>query len=243
MNVGETTRTTEELGARRLARATGLLFVVLLVFGMLTALTLDAVLVPGDATVTASNVLGSRWLFVAGLVGWVPLVCADVAVAVTFHALLKAAGPLLSPLTAAFRLVYAATLVALVPQLFTAYRLLTDSGPASEAGRAGREAQALAGLESFDVGFQFALVFFGVHLVLLGVLLRRSGHVPAVLAGLVVAAGAGYLVHNLAGLLVDLPAPLSAVLLTPSLVGEVGMMIWLLVKGVRVPTTAPAPLK
>ena len=40
-----------------------------------------------------------------------------------------------------------------------------------------------------------ALVFFGVHLVLLGALLRRSGYVPAVL-------------------------------------GEVGLTIWLLVKGV-----------
>lgn len=229
------------VAAQRLARVTGLLFVALLVFGMLTALVLDAMLVPGDATATAENVLGSRWLFGVSLVGWVPLVCADIAVAVTFHALLKTAGPLLSPLTAAFRLVYAAVLVALVPQLFRAYQLLAAPDGAAGRGQAELRAQALADLESFSVGFQFALVVFGIHILLLGVLLHRSGYVPAALAGLVVAAGAGYVADNLAGLFVELPPLLSAVLLAPSLLGEVGMMLWLLVKGVRV-AAAPAPL-
>lgn len=229
---------TSTIDRQRLARWLGVLFVGLLVFGMLTALVLGSVLVPGDAAATTANVLGSRTLVGVSLVGWVVLAGLDIAVAVGFHALLKTAGPVLSPITAGFRLVYAAVLVALVPQLFTAFRLVT--------GDATDQARALAEMESFSLGFQVALTVFGIHMTLLGILLYRSAYVPRILAGLVVAAGAGYVADNLAGLFTDLAPALSAVLVAPSLLGELGLLCWLLVKGVRVPGRAipaqPAPL-
>jgi hypothetical protein len=87
-------------------------------------------------------------------------------------------------------------------------------------------------------------VFFGVHLVTLRVLLYRSHYVPRVLGVLVVAAGVGYALESLASLHAPECGGLArAVLLAPALVGELGLVAWLLVKGVSVrqqPVSAPA---
>lgn len=220
---------------QRLARTTGLVFVALLAFGMFSPIALDSLIVPGDAAATAESVLGSRQLFGADLVSWVLLACADVAAAVTLYFLLRPAGQVLSMLAAAGRLMYAAMLFALVPQLFDAFGLLTGTGRGAGLGQAQRQVEALAQLETFGVGFRVALVVFGAHLVLIGILLHRSRYVPRALAGLIVASGTGYVVHNLAGFFVDLSTVVTAVLFVPMVLGEISLMLWLLVKGVKIP--------
>jgi hypothetical protein len=86
------------------------------------------------------------------------------------------------------------------------------------------------------VGFLLALVLFGVHLVALGALLYRSHYLPRVLGVLLVAAGVGYIADSLAALLLaDHGGLVSAVLLTPAVVGELGPTAWLLLRGVTVP--------
>lgn len=220
------------MSPQRLARVTGGLYLLLAVLGMLGPLTLESLLVPGDAGATAQKVLGSLGLYAGSLGAWVVIVAVDVAVSVTLYLLLAPVGRGLALLATAFRLVYSAVLGALLVHPFVAYRLLT--GPLGDTRPA--RLQALAALETFSAGFLVALVFFGVHLVLLGILLHRSGYVPRVLALLLVAAGIGYLADSLASLLVDGYGGLaSALLLTPAVVGELGLMLWLLVKGVSTP--------
>jgi Domain of unknown function (DUF4386) len=71
---------------QRLARATGLLYLVLAVLGMFSAMVLESLAVPGDAQATADGILGARWLFGSSLVTWLAVVVADVAIAVTWRA-------------------------------------------------------------------------------------------------------------------------------------------------------------
>jgi hypothetical protein len=221
---------------QRLARATGLLYLVLAVLGMFSAMVLESLVVAGDAQATADRILGSRWLFGSSLVTWLVVVVADVAISVTLYLLLRPVSHTLSLLAAALRLVYSAVLAAVLLNLFDAFRLLT--GVQGAVGPAGREPQAmaLAALDTFSTGFLLALVLFGVHLLLLGSLLYRSRYVPRVLGALVVAAGVGYIADSLAGLmLADHGGLVSAVLLTPAVVGELGLTAWLLLRGVRAP--------
>jgi Domain of unknown function (DUF4386) len=221
---------------QRLARATGLLYLVLAVFGMFSAMVLESLVVPDDARATAAGILGSRWLFGGSLVTWLVVVVADVAVSVTFYLLLRPVSHTLSLLAAALRLVYSAVLAAVVVNLFDAFRLLTGAPGAAGPGGRQQQAMALAALDSFDAGFLLALVLFGVHLVALGWLLYRSRYLPRVLGALLVAAGVGYIADSLAGLLVaDHGGLVSAALLAPAVVGELGLTAWLLLRGVRVP--------
>ena len=224
----------------RLARAAGLLYLVLAVLGMFSAMVLDSLVVPGDAQATADSVLGARWLFASSLVTWLAVVAVDVAISVAFYLLLRPVSHALSLLAAALRLVYSAVLAAVLLNLFDAFRLLTGAQGAAGLDEQQRQAMALAALDTFSAGFLLALVLFGAHLLALGFLLQRSRYVPRVFGVLLVAAGVGYVADSLAGLFVaGYGGLVSAVLLVPAVVGELGLTAWLLLRGVTVPRPRP----
>lgn len=225
----------EAASIERLARVTGVLYLVIVVFGMLSPTVLETLVVPGDAVATADNILGSLWLFRISLVGWIVIVVVDVALSATFYVLLERVDRVLSLVTGALRLAYSAVLGSLLPGLYRASLLLTTTGSEGGIEAASLRSSAVAGLEGFGTGFTLALVFFGVHLIGLGVLLHRSGYVPRIFGILLVAAGIGYILDSLGNLFVeDYGGFVTAILLTPAVLGELGLTAWLLMKGVRV---------
>ena len=216
--------------APRLARAAGILYLALFGLGMFAPIVLEQLLVPGDASATAIRLTDARVLFGASLLAWVAIVAVDVAISVIVYLLLAPVSRAGALTAAGFRLVYSAVLGSLLVLLFQAWQLL-----GLDAGRSNGAAQddlALAALEKFSTGFQVALVLFGLHLVLLGVVLHRSRWAPRVLSAVLVAAGVGYGVNSLASLLLEgFGGAISAILLTPAVIGEVGLAVWLLVQG------------
>jgi hypothetical protein len=205
---------------QRLARITGVLYLALALCGMFAPTVLEALVAPGDAAATADNILGSRWLFGGSLVTWIAIVLLDAALAVTLSLLLAPTGRALALVTAALRLVYTAMLATILLDLYDAFLILTRAERGAGLDMAQRQNMALASLNTFSTGFLLALVFFGVHLIALGVAFHRARSVPRAFGLLLVAAGHGGLV--------------SALLLAPAIVGELGLTAWLLIKGVRV---------
>ncbi len=239
--VYETYGLSEVLGGRavrspqRLARVTGLLYLLLAVCGMFSPMVLETLVVPGDAATTADNILGSLWLFGGSLVIWIAIVVVDVALSVTLYFLLEPVSRVLSLITAALRLVYSAMLGVILINLYDAFLLLTSADRGAGQGVQQLQAMALSALGTFSTGFLVSLVFFGVHLVVLGLLLYRSQYVPRVFGILLVAAGVVYIADSLANVFVaDHGGLATAILLAPALVGELGLTAWLLVKGVKV---------
>lgn len=227
----------EGSSVQRLGRATGLLYVVVVVFGMFSPIVVETLVVPGDAVATAGNVLGSLWLFRASLVSWIVLVVTDVVISVVLYLLFETTGRALSLISASFRAVYSTILGAFLLHLFSGYVLLTDPAKGAVLGVSEARGMALVDFETFGAGFALALAFFGVHLILFGALLKRSRYVPAVLAVLMAVAGVGYIVNSLATFFVPSHGDVaSTLLLMPALVGEVGLTVWLLWKGVSVAT-------
>ncbi|MFI7068402.1 DUF4386 domain-containing protein [Kribbella sp. NPDC050124] len=221
--------TAREVSPQHLARITGGLYLLLVVLGMLGPLTLESMLVAGDTAATAENIAESRTRFDLSLIAWVVIVAVDVAVSITLYLLLAPVSRAHSAVTAAFRLLYSAALAALLSYLFVGGRLLAESGE--------RDAEALFALETFSAGFLAALIFFGIHLVFLGALFYQSRYIPRVLGVLLVIAGVGYVIDSLASLLVDgYGGILTAVLLAPAVLGEVGLTVWLLAKGLTLPS-------
>lgn len=215
---------------RRLARLTGFLYLLLAVCGLFAPTVLDLLVVPGDAAATAALISGSPWLFGGSLVVWALIVVLDVVLAVTLYLLLEPVSRALSLVAAALRLTYSAVLGGLLVNLYRAFSLLSGT----EGSAPSAQGAALGALETFGNGFLLALVLFGVHLLVLGVLLGGGGLVPRVFGVLLVAAGVGYLADSLAKLFVaDYGGPLSAALLATAAVGELSLTVWLLIKGVR----------
>lgn len=206
---------------------------------MYSTLVLESIHVPGDVAATADNLIESRALFGSSLATWILLATADIAITATWYLLLRPAGQLLSLLTAVFRIAFAAVLAGLLGRLYDAY-LLTDAEQVAGLEQQQARTMAWAALDSFSNGFLPALIFFGMHVVLLGVLLHRSRYVPRLVSLLVLVAGAAYIVDGLVSVFApDQGGLLSAVLAVPTFIGEPVLLIWLLVKGVRTPRPEP----
>ena len=171
-----------------LARVTGLLYLVLAVFGMFSAIMLESLVVPGDARGHGRQ-HPRRAVAVRrqsrGLAGGPRRRCCRRG-----HPLpaAQAGQPRALAPRGSLPPRLCGVLGAVLLNLYDAFRLLTGAG-ARRVSTRKRQTMALAALETFSAGFLLALVLFGVHLLLLGFLLYRSRYVPRVLGVLLVAAG------------------------------------------------------
>lgn len=221
---------------RRLARVTGLLYLVIIVCaGFAEGYVRGTLVVPGDAAATAGNVLASEGLFRLGFAADVVAFLADAVVAVLLYVLLRPAGPTIALLAVAFRLI-AHPAIASVNLLnhFGVLLVLDGAGPLSAFDTGQLEAVALVLLELHRYGYLIGGAFFGVHCALLGVLLVRSELFPDWLGMLLGVAAAGYLVESFTYFL--LPAfggAASGVVVVTAGVAEVSLCFWLLIRGVR----------
>jgi len=85
-------------------------------------------------------------------------------------------------------------------------------------------------VDAYNTIWLVGLIFFGVHLVLIGYLAYRSGYMAKVFGILLVVAGLGYLVDGFGTVLVP---NYSINVAGFTFVGEAALMFWLLIKGAR----------
>lgn len=223
-------------------RAVGLVIVVIAVLAIFAEMSVRATLViSDDAATTAANVIANQTLFNGAFAAYLVAYALDVPVAVLFFRILKSAGENLSRLAMAFRLVYAAIVIAVLLNFHAGIDLLTNPTYAG-LDETLRQDLALQAFNTFGNGFAMSLVVFGFHLLLVGWLFLRTRQVPRWLAALVALAGVAYIVDNLlvflAPALHEAIAPVVMVLAMSELV----LGIWLLVAPgrSRIPVAQPA---
>ncbi len=217
-----------EPGARRagLVAGTGILLISLLAgFGNVVVLT--GLVTEGDAARTATDILASAGTFRLGVAALYLVVVLDVVVAWALARHLSPVNAGLARLAGWFRLAYAGVFLVALAQLAGVPRLLGGDGYGDAFTPAQLQGQALMRVEAFHDLFFAGLVLFGVHLVLVGHLVWRSGTMPRLLGVLVAVAGAGYVVDTFAALLVPEP---SVVVSKATFLGELLLALWLVVR-------------
>ncbi len=233
---------TEELAVRsmwgepqRYARIAGVLGLFIVVAGIFAeGFVRGGVIVTGDAVLTADNIMNSSTLFRSGMVVELLMLSADIAYAVLLYALMRPAGAILARMAVAFRLVMASILGCAALLQLSAIMVFQQPEYLDVFSEAQKQALSLYALRLHAGVYHIALVFFAAHLVLLGVLVMRSGYVPKCIgAGLLVAAFC-YLINASASLLaLGYAKYLFPWILLPCLVAETSLTLWLLVKGVN----------
>lgn len=225
---------------RKIARRAGWLYLFVVLTGPFVLLYVPGkIFVAGDAVATAANLRAHETLFRASLVaGLVGELCFLGAV-LFLHRLLRDVDRtlallmvLLIFLVAPVGLVGTANGVATLTVLHGDYLAAFDG--------AQRDALATLLLELDRHGVVVSELFWGLWLLPLGALIWKSKFLPRWLGVWIVANGLAYVAISATGLL--LPAQLERVfsLATPILFGEMALMLWLLVVGVRAPA-APRP--
>ncbi|MEO5953972.1 MAG: DUF4386 domain-containing protein [Chloroflexia bacterium] len=221
----------------RLARIAGLLYLIVAVFGGFAfAYVLARVYTPGDASVTAANVLANSGLVRIGIVADLIQATVFAFLGMTFYQLLKPVNK--NAARSMMILVAIATTIMCLNLVFEFAAMFVATNPsyATAFGAAGSNALVLLLLDMHHYGFLIAQVFFGLWLIPLGYLAYKSAMFPRALGVVLIAGGTCYLIDLLVKfLLPDLAATTSGFLVITPTIAELWMVGYLLIKGVKLP--------
>jgi hypothetical protein len=187
--------------------------------------------IKGNIEETVQNIVANEGLFLTVVFCYLVTFICDLVVAWALYILLVPANRSVSLLTAWFRLVYTAIALFAMLKLVTVFRLLTTPDYLTVFGSDQLHAQVKLLLDSFRYEWSTGLVFFGIHLGLLGYLVYRSGYIPKIFGVLLAIAGVGWLAYELSPYIYP-DADLGFLMIT--FTGELIFMLWLLVRGWRI---------
>lgn len=216
------------------ARLGGILYLVVIVTAFFAELFVrSSLIVSNDAALTAHNLLASERLYrFAGMADLVNVSC-DIGVAVILYDLLKPVHRSIALAAATFRIVFDIGLA--VATMFHFAPLYLLKGPTHGAAFSPNEVQDLAYaiLQLHNLGYNLFIIFFAIHLALVGYLIIRSTYLPSLLGTLLVLTACCDLANTFLHLVYP-EVPTSFLLLLPGLISEFAIAAWLLVRGVNV---------
>jgi hypothetical protein len=218
------------------ARIAGVLYlVVFLIAPFAEFFVRQGLIVVGDPAATAANITASETMFRAGFVTDLMVFVIEVAQAAVLYMLFAPVSRVLAMVMAFARLAQATILGLNLLNMFVGLELLTSPEYAGSFDQSQLDALAYVFLTAQSLGYELGLVFFALHLGVLGYLVYRSGFLPKVLGWLLVGSALGYLANSAAVFLFPGVEEMTASLVVlTALVGELPLTVWLLVKGVDV---------
>jgi Domain of unknown function (DUF4386) len=215
--------TPDERALHRSARGAGALYLSLAVIAPFSMIYVPSqMLVAVDGVASTARVLAHEGLFRAGMIVDAGVLVIEIVLTVLLHRLFVPVDRTLATMATFARLAMTIVQGVNVGVLLVTLRLAETAQPAL----------VLAALLAHADVVLVWQVFFGLHCMLLGVLIGRSERFPKVLGLLMLAAAAGYLSDSFGRFASPrygdhfgwLVAP-------PALVGELAFTFWLLVKG------------
>lgn len=222
------------------ARIAGASWLIIIVTGICAEFFIRMpLIVPGDTAATAANIVAAETLFRLGIAADMVMLVFDAVAAAMLFVLFKPVHFTLTLLGLIFRLIMNAVLAVNLVNL--ALVLVALNGGDSLSGWNPERLQGLAMffLDAHGTGYDIALIFFGLHCLLLGYLIFRSGYVPKLLGILLLVASVGYLIDSFAHLLLPAGEPIltatAGALIGTAVLAELSLSLWLLIRGIKRP--------
>jgi len=182
-------------------------------------------IVPGDTVTTVNNIMTDQSLFSIGIACLVMVAIFDLVVAKSLYLFLKPVNQRLSLLAVGFRVIYTVLLCIALLNYVDVLQLLNNA-ESSEIGQL--QTHVMQSISAFDYGWSIGLVFFSLHLMLIGYLFLKSDYVPKLLAVVMLIVGLAYLIDNIRILFIpDYNLGIATYLGW----GELFLMSWLLTSG------------
>jgi hypothetical protein len=220
---------------KKTARITGVLYLVIAIVGgfAFTAGTSNLI-IPGDATATANNIVASESLFRIGAVGDAVVFLAEIVLVVTLYLLFKPVSKTLALIAAISRLAMTVMQGMNLLNKFTALLLLSGADYLTAFEPDQVHALVLLFLNAYEYGALVWGTFFGLHLLVLGYLLFKTGYLNRILGILFVFASFGYLVDSFGHFLLPQYTEIYSWVVWATVPAELSFAFWLLIKGVNV---------
>ena len=222
---------------KKTARMTGILYLIIFFANMFAYFYVsDNLIVAGDASATATNILGSESLFRGGIVSYLIVFLSDIGVAVLLYGLLKPVNKPLAQIFLVTRLMQTAVHAVNLINFFFPLLLLNGETYLTAFTSAQLQAATLLFLNAHYYGVLISEAFFAASTLILGYLIYKSALFPSILGILLAVAGLGYLLDSFGIFLMPQYETIFAQIMQPPvIVGELAFTLYLLVKGVRTP--------
>jgi hypothetical protein len=222
------------------ARIAGALYLTIAVCGGFSiGYVPSRIVVAGDATTTAANLLDQLGLFRLGVLADSSMILLEIAITVILYQMFRGVSPRLAMIAMISRLGMIVVMGFNLLLWVMPYVLLSQS-----MGFESTDSQAFAQVffEAHALGIYVWQIFFGAHLLALGCIILRSQLVPHLLGWGLSIGAFGYLIQGLVELTFTDVAALDITiigLLVIVTVSELGFGLWLLVRCLRSTTSQP----
>lgn len=224
----------KDLSPKAYARVAGVLYLMIIICGLFSELYVRSrLIIPGNATLTASNIIANESLFRIGFISDLTMLLCDLALAVVLYTLLKSVNHTVALGAAFLRLAMDAILGINLLNHFYALLLLSGTGYLSAFDVNQIHGLVSLFLDAHSTGYAIGLTFFAFHCLVLGYLFYKSEHFPKVFGILLLLASISYLVDCLGHFL--FPGYETAdyfIIMLPALITEISLCLFLLTKGI-----------
>ncbi len=213
------------------ARLTGLGYLIIFITGFFANFyTLESMVVDGHGLLTAVNITNRISQFQIGLIAFSIMVLVDIILAFPLYRLLKNENEGMAITSAILRILNGTIFAVALFSLFDIASLAIKS-PQELAGN------VVSLLAQFNMVWNIGLLFFGVHLIMLGLLIFRSVNFPRIVGIFLQVAGLGYFADSGAQLFLsnyqDYKGVLEIIVISGGVIGEFSLTLFLLIKGLR----------
>jgi Domain of unknown function (DUF4386) len=227
---------------KKTARIAGAIYLSMVITGPFSLIYVPSkLIIHGDATATANNFLAHQTMFsfaiLTELLGSVIFICLGIAL----YRLLSGVNKTAAGLMVAFVLVSATVGFFNTLNNIAAMSLFRGSDFLSVVDTVQRQALGMLFVRLHGQGNIINEVFWGLWLFPFGLLVFQSGFLPRFIGVWLMINCFGYLVLSMAALFFPAYNDTVFLFLQPVLFGELAIMLYLLIKGVKVPVEPVAP--
>ncbi len=226
---------------KKSARIAGAIYLSMVITGPFALIYVpNKLIVRGDAAATAGNILAHETMFrlaiLADLVGQVIFIC----LAVALYRLLSGVNKIWAVLMVALVLVSAAVGFVNTLNDIAALTLFRGADFLSVFDKPQRDALGMLFIRLHTQGIFIDEMFWGLWLFPFGLLVFRSGFLPRFIGVWLMINCFGYVVLCITALFFPVYYEAAFRMAQPVLFGELAIMLWLLIKGAKVPTSSSA---
>lgn len=218
------------------AKVAGLIYLIAMATSMFAELyARGPLIVRGDAVQTAINIAASERLFRISTVIHLVTFASDAALAVALYVILKRVNRNVALLAAFWRLADAAILAVILLSDFAVLRLLSGADYLRVFETQQLQALARLFISVQAAGFQIGFVFLGLGSTVFSYLWFQSRYIPRALAAWGIFASLVLAFGTLAIMVFPRLGVVGLSYMAPMFFYEVGLGLWLLIKGIRAP--------
>jgi len=216
---------------KTVAKISGIAYVLIFITGFYANFAILSNLVEIDnPSKTLTNISNSLNSFRNGLLSFLLMFVFDIVLIVTLFKLTKEVNRKLSFLASGFRMLHAIFFSIALLKLYDVFTITNGTNLSVKQPNI-----VLDLLSNFDKFWTIGLLFFGVHLLILGYLATKANYIPRYIGFLLIQAALGYFIDGFAKLSYDgyyhyQPYFEAGVILT-GVIGELSFTMWLLVTG------------